>query len=219
MLKITGIAACFAGLAAAGAALAHDDENEISKTLDLSGFDRIEIAGVYELDVRVGDDFSVLLKGSAEELERVEASVRNGALELSQKKRGWKMRRRNHDHGVEAIITMPSLAGLDVSGVVDGAIEGVDIDRFKVDLSGVGDIRIAGECGSLDAHVSGVGELDARGLECRNAEVTVSGVGSATVFASEAVEANISGMGDIDVYGSPENVDKSSGMFADVTVH
>ncbi len=219
MLKIAGITAGLIGLAAAGVALAHDDEEKISRTLDLAGFDQIKVSGVYEIDVRVGSDFSVQLSGPADEMERVEATVKNGELNLGHKKRNWKSRHDNNDHGVEAVITMPSLTGLRVSGVVDGEVEGVDVDRFKISLSGVGDIRIAGECGDLDANVSGVGDLDARDLECREVDVSVSGVGSASVFAREAIDANISGMGDIDIYGSPSRVSKSNSMFADITVH
>ena len=35
----------------------------------------------------------------------------------------------------------------------------------------------------------------------------------------EEVEARVSGMGDIDVYGSPQKVSKNKSMFADITVH
>jgi hypothetical protein len=220
MFKKAGITAGLIGLAAAGAALAHDEAGEkISRTLDLAGFDRIKVSGVYELDVRVGSDFSIQLSGHEDEMERVEATVKNGELHLGHKRGGWRDRNDNNDHGVEAIITMPSLTGLKVSGVVDGEIAGVDVDRFNISLSGVGDIHIAGECGDLDANVSGVGDLDARDLECRMVDVNVSGVGSAAVFASEEVDADISGMGDIDIYGSPKRVSKSSGMFSDINIH
>ncbi len=204
--------------AAAGAALAHD-EDAVSKTYDMSGFDSITIAGVYELDVRVGSDFSVALSGPAYEMDRVEVSVKDGALVLDQRKRSKGGKNRNHRDGVEAVITLPSLTGLNVSGVVDGKIAGVDADQFKVKISGVGDVSIGGECGALEANLSGVGELNAKELVCRSADVSVSGVGSATVFASEEADARVSGMGEIDIYGSPENVTKSKGMFADITVH
>ncbi len=202
----------------AGAAFAKDSET-IARNYDLSGFDSINVAGVYELDVRVGSDFSIALSGPAEEMERVEVSVKNGSLVLDQRKRLRGEKRRHNREGIEAVITMPSLTALKVSGVVDGQIAGVDAESFAVNISGVGDVRIEGQCGALDANLSGVGDLDAEGLECRSANVNVSGVGSAAVFASEEVDARVSGMGDIDVYGSPEKVSKSKGMFADVTVH
>ncbi len=218
MKNFITISAALLALAAAGPAIADDDEL-ISNTYDLSGFDAIDVAGVYELDVRVGGDFSIALSGPAYEMNRVEVSVKNGALVLDQRKRQRGEKNRNNREGVEAVITLPALTGLTVSGVVDGEIEGVDSDQFNIKISGVGDVHIAGQCGTLDAKLSGVGDLDARSLECRSADVTVSGVGSAVVFASDEVEARVSGMGDIDVYGSPEKVSKNKGMFADITVH
>lgn len=217
MKKFLGAAAFLLSLTGAASA---DDEAVRSEKFDLAGFDRIKIAGVYDLDVRVGEDFSISLTGPAYEMDRVEVSVENGALVLDQRKHNKRdFKNRNKRDGVEAVITMPSLTALNVSGVVDGVIAGVDSERFDLDLSGVGDLSIDGECGVLDAKVSGVGDLNARNLECREAELRVSGVGSASVFASDEIDAKISGMGDIDVYGSPEKVRKNSGMFAEITVH
>ncbi len=200
------------------AAIAGDDKGRVKKTLDLADFERISISGVYDLSVKVGGPFSITISGPADEVDRVKATVSEGVLSLDQKerKRGWGGRKR---HGVDAEITMPALNGLDVSGVVDGTISDVDADAFRLAISGVGDISLAGRCDSLDATVSGVGDLDADKLECRIVDVSVSGVGDAAVFASEAVDAKVSGMGDIDVYGGPERVSKSNSMFAEVTVH
>lgn len=197
-------------------ALAQD--NETTKRLDLRDFERIEISGVYELDVEVGPDFSIILEGDADELDRVKAEVRGGALKLSQKDDRSFWRGRNRD-GVEATITLPRLSGIDVSGVVDGAVRNIDADDFEIEISGVGDVEFDGRCKTLDASVSGVGDLDAERLECLVVDVSVSGVGDASVYASEEVDARVSGMGDIDVYGSPSRVSKSDSMFAEVTVH
>lgn len=219
MKYIAGMAAGIMTIAAAGAGLAAKNDH-VTKKLDLSGYDKIDISGVYELDVEVGPEFSITLSGEEDEMELVEATVKNGVLRLGRaerKKRGFRL---NHDHeSIEATITLPALTSLEVSGVVDGKITGIDAERFDVDISGVGDMTLEGECGYLDASVSGVGDLDAEELECRSVDVDVSGVGSASVYASEEVDADISGMGDIDIFGSPERVSKDSGMFADVTVH
>lgn len=214
----TAFAIAAGALALTGAALADDDEI-VSRKLDLAGFERISVAGVYELDVRVGPEFSIMLSGPAYEMDKVEASVKNGALELAQRK--WKKgeKKRNDRDGVEAVITMPSLTGLNISGVVEGHVSDIDASRFELTLSGVGDIAIDGECGAFEARVSGVGDLDAKRLECRTAVLNVSGVGDASVFATDEVDVKVSGMGDIDVYGSPEQVRKDKGMFSEITVH
>lgn len=221
------IVACLIGAAAVAYAFGNlsdieigdrDKGADVSQTFDLRDFDRIDIAGVYELDVTVGGDFAIEISGPADEMERVEASVESGRLILDQRdrKRGEK-RWRNHD-GLTAKISLPALAEVEVSGVVDGDVSGIASETFKVDISGVGDMTLAGECGDLEAQVSGVGDLDAEELKCKNADIDVSGVGSASVFASESVEASVSGMGEIDVYGSPKSVDKDSSFFSNINV-
>ena len=202
-------------------AMGDNDDAMVSRSLDLSGFQEIEIAGVFDLEIEAGDEYSILLTGVEAELNRVEARVENAVLTLDQRKRRWgqKRKRRSHSDSVEVKITLPTLNTLDISGVVDGSVMGVNADDFDINISGVGDIELFGACGSLDATVSGVGDLNARGLECGSVKVRVSGVGDASVFAANEVDARVSGMGDIDVYGEPEKVKKSDSMFAEVTIH
>lgn len=193
-------------------------QSKSSTTLDLRDFDAIEIGGAYELDVIVGEDFSVELSGPSEEMARVEATLKNGALVLGTKKRARGEHRGDHK-GVKAVVTMPALKRLSVSGVVDADISGVRANEFKLDLSGVGEVNVAGACDKLIARVSGVGEVDAQSLQCKTVDVKVAGIGEARVYASESVSAEVSGMGGIMVYGSPKLVDKRGGFFSEIKVH
>jgi hypothetical protein len=198
-----------------------DDEgggSEISRSYDdLKDFDKIDAAGVYDLDVTVGPAFSIALKGSEREMNRVEVKVENGTLVLERNDEGRDIHIGKH-MGVKATVTLPALKGFEASGVVDGDIKGVNADSFKVDLSGVGDVNLQGTCGALDVDVSGVGDLDAEKLECKSVVVDVSGVGSASVFASDSADATISGMGEISIYGKPAKVEKNDSMFSKITV-
>jgi hypothetical protein len=197
----------------------HKDSGDvITRKVDLRDFDRIDVRGVFELDVDVGGaDFAIELSGHAKDLDRVEASVEDGELILDQKKREKGARRRGHD-SVTATIRMPALVSIKASGVVDGDVKGVAASAFKAEISGVGDMELAGTCDTLTADVSGVGDLDAQALECKTVKVTVSGVGDASVYASEVVDATVSGMGEISVSGSPETVEKNGGMFSSINV-
>jgi hypothetical protein len=212
MMK-TALGASSLALALATSAAAADQ----TKTFPLADFDRIEIAAAYELDATVGPDFSVTLVGSAEDIARAELKVVNGELSLGARDRRQK-RGRDQD-GLKAIVSMPKLTAISVSGVVDGEIKGIAADAFEAKISGVGELRLDGSCKTFEAMVSGVGSLDAEALKCATVDVSVSGVGEASVFASEKVDARVTGMGDIDVYGSPKSVEKSGGLFSDVTVH
>ena len=217
LLGAVRVCAAIIGAFAPGAAALAGDGKGVVRTLELTGFERIEIAGVYDLKVEVGPDYAITLSGPAREIDRVEAEAKDGTLRLDRKegkRRLWGSRR-----GVKAQITLPALAGLTASGVVDGAVKGVDAERFELDLSGVGDLTLEGECGVFEADVSGVGDLEAEKLECRDVVIEVSGVGDASVYASESVDAKVSGVGAIDVYGGPAEVKEDGGMFSEITVH
>ncbi len=218
-LKAAFLSAALLGASALTAvAQADDDKDDVVQTYDLNGFDEIDIAGVFDLSVEVGPDYSIRLSGPRREMDRIKAEVKGGALRLGPKERRKRPSWGNRD-SIDAQITLPSLTAFSASGVVDGTILGVDAQDFVVDVSGVGDITLEGECGALSAQVSGVGDLDAKKLECRAVEIDVSGVGDATVYASESADASVSGVGDINIYGGPAEVRKDGGMFAEITVH
>lgn len=182
---------------------------DVTKTVEVADFDAISITGVFEIDVTVGADYSVAISGKEDDLARTKVSVENGRLILDTANRDENGRRKVIKHGVTAKVTLPALNAIDAAGVVDGDVRGISAESFTADVSGVGDLNLSGSCGVFDADVSGVGELDAEALECRTVTVDVSGVGSAKVFASEAVEAEMAGIGKIEVYGSPATVSKS----------
>lgn len=134
------------------------------------------------------------------------------------KKQKGKYKKHNHSDGITATITLPSLQALRVSGVASGDIEGVDSEEFDLRVSGVAEVDISGTCGMLDAKVSGVGELDAKDLKCRDADVVLSGVGEMSVYASESIDVTASGVGSVNVYGNPKKVDKTKSFFTDISI-
>lgn len=194
-----------------------DKSKDISETYDFTDFDRIDAAGVYELNVNVGGDFSVKISGAPEAMARVNARVEGGELVLDEER---KDRTRKHwrKQGLTADITMPALNGVDIAGIVDAEIAGVDAAEFRADLSGIGDVDIEGQCDTLIANVSGIGDFDARELECVSADIDVSGIGDATIYASQSVDASVSGIGSVTVYGSPSDVDKDGTFLSNITI-
>ncbi len=194
-----------------------DKSNDITRTIDATDFDRIDVAGVFEINVSVGGDYSVEVSGAASQMERLDVTVENGELSLDMdefkaNKRTWR------NMGLTAEISLPSLIAIDVAGVADADVRGVDSDELQIELSGVGELNVAGTCGHLDAQLSGVGDLDARDLECRDVDVDVSGIGEAQVYASDSVDASVNGIGSIVVHGSPQNVDTSSSLLSSISV-
>jgi len=197
-----------------------DRSNDVSRTVAASDFDRLNIAGVFELKTTVGEDYSVRLSGREEDLDRTIAEVRDGVLVLDTDHKNKDGKRRIIMHSISVVITVPALNGVDIAGVVDGDISGVDTEDFTIDVSGVAEVDFSGACGTLTADISGVGELDAEELQCRKVNVDVSGIGETRVYASESANAELNGIGRIHVYGSPAEISKSqSSPIGRITVH
>lgn len=190
-------------------------EYSSEQTFDEKDFTRIAITGVYELTVLSGEDYFVGLSGKTTSLQQATVRVSGNTLYLGQeKKRGFRGRKT-----VRARITLPSLEAISISGVVEGSVAGVDADEFRINVSGVGDLKVDGKCTHLRAELSGVGDLNARSLECNSVDIAVSGVGDARVYASEELDAHVSGIGDLTCYGSPKRISKNKNFFSSISVH
>jgi hypothetical protein len=94
-----------------------------------------------------------------------------------------------------------------VSAAVRGSgefdIDAAGSDKISVDFSSSGHFTLAGTTRELQVQKSGSGELDARHLRADTARIEQSGSGDSTVHARTSVSATVSGSGDVEVHGNP----------------
>ena len=220
MKKTVSIAAVVAGfglmgvIGAQGIALAGD----VTETRDHASFEKIVIedTGV-GLDVRVGEDFSVTLKGPDSWADKITTKVVGNALVIGQIKKKKKSINIDSDHRV--IITLPKFTGLEVNGAVDADITGVDSENLKFEINGAGNIEIEGTCGTLDIDLNGAGNFEGEDLKCEEVNVEINGAGNVEVYGSQSADLEINGMGNIDLYGNPKHINKDKSWFSNITIH
>lgn len=223
MKRLTGllVAGATACLIATPIAIAHDyhkDEGPVTTaSYDFDDFKRVNVTGVYTVEIAVGEAYSIELSGPEKRMEQVDIRQKGGTLYLEldeRKNRVW----HGNNSGIDAVITVPHLDEISLTGVGSVDVDGINSDRFKSELDGVGSIVLSGNCGNLKAHVSGVGSIEADDLTCESVDVSVDGMGSAEVYASKSVNADIDGMGSIDVEGSPKDVKKSKNFMSSISI-
>jgi len=216
--KLIGVSLATGFLFIPAAILAHeiDEKNRVTESYDLSGFDNLDVGGVFQLDVTVGGNYSVQASGSEKEMDNLEVYVEGDALRIENKTKSW--RKKRNRHGVDITITMPSLAGIDIGGVGEVEISGISGGDLDIDIGGVGEISISGNCDKLDVDIAGVGEMNARELECEDADISLAGVGEITVYASKSVDVSAMGVGEVNVYGKPEKVDKNKSFLSQINI-
>lgn len=90
------------------------------------------------------------------------------------------------------------------AGSADVRIKRLETGNAKISLAGSTDVDIdGGQVESLEVSVTGSGDFNGKSLKAVRANATVAGSGSAKVFASDEFSGQVSGSGDIDVYGNP----------------
>jgi len=99
---------------------------------------------------------------------------------------------------------------LEISLSGAGSIDlNLDVDELDLNLSGAGLIELEGEVYSQTIQLSGAGALEAQNLKSRYTEIHISGVGNAKVNAKKELIANISGMGNVEYYGDPDEIEQN----------
>jgi hypothetical protein len=93
---------------------------------------------------------------------------------------------------------------LDMSGTGQIIATQIDSDDVRVSVSGTGDIEAGGRADDLGVDLSGLGEFRGEGLESRHVQIDLSGVGTATVWATDTLDVDISGDGVVRYLGSPQ---------------
>ena len=179
--------------------------NVIEQKLDLADFDSIELRGVTDLDITVGEAFSAMLEVEDNLAEYVLIDVRRGRL-IIELEDDIEL---DTDEGIILHLSMPELVEMEIKGVSQVNATGIDSDELSIEFSGVGGMELSGKAERLDVALTGVGQLDLRDLEAVDVEVAHSGVGKIHVYASERLDAAMSGIGKIRYSGDPDDVDRA----------
>ncbi|MDQ3277854.1 MAG: DUF2807 domain-containing protein [Bacteroidota bacterium] len=91
----------------------------VQKSFPLSGFTRIHAGETYHVTVKHGATFSVLAKGSSDDLRDLVATIEQGNI-LSLRYNGFKPNR----YRVDIEITLPLLIGLHLTDAAKGSVQG-----------------------------------------------------------------------------------------------
>lgn len=193
-----------------------------TRDFQVGAFDRLEVAGPYDVTVATGRAPSVKASGGERAIERLVVEVEGGTLKIHPRKRsglqfGW-----SKAHPVKLTVTVQSLAAAGIAGSGDIAIDKVAGDSFEAGVAGSGNLRLgevnvkrlkAGIAGSgeIDAgrgraseasyEIAGSGDIQAGGLIAETASVSIAGSGNVAAHATGSASVEIAGSGDVRMTG------------------
>ena len=113
----------------------------VVRTLDLSGFDKIVVNGMSDMELVQGENFQVSVKANEEVFDHIDYKVEDGALILETKEQ---VVIKAEEFDIR--ITLPLLKSLTVNGAADVDLKGgySASDSLRVEINGAGDFDFSG---------------------------------------------------------------------------
>lgn len=108
-------------------------------------------------------------------------------------------------------ICQKSLA-VSAAGAVEADFTGLDVEVLNISVAGAGEFRLSGKAERLSVKFDGAGDLNAKELIAKEADVTVNGAGSVELSCKEKLSAAINGAGNLEYYGSPTTSFSGGGL-------
>ena len=197
------------------------------ENVTVKDFTKIRIELAAKVFIRQADSFSCRIEGKQRHIDEVQVTADNGTLRVKlHDKREWF----DEIERVTVFITAPNFEEIEFSGagqlVADNKLTGnklkleasgagsveiqnVDYQHIDIDMSGVGNISVAGKTVSATMEMSGTGNIDAFDLHADSVRCETSGVGNINCYANEELNAQVSGIGGVRYKGTPKSLRKS----------
>src|SRR5215831_3748392 len=167
-----------------------------SETRSVSGFNKIDLMGPVDLEVRPGK-FGATLDMDSDVASHLTTEVQDDTLRISLDGRNLNFHRKQ-----KVKVTMPTLRGLSIQGSGDADISGFKgQEKVELRISGSGDIRYAGTAAGLAAAIEGSGDMVLAQGETGSLQVSIQGSGNlkAADFKAKNVSVGIDGSGDAEI--------------------
>jgi hypothetical protein len=177
------------------------------ETRSVDGFSEVSVGGGALLVLKQTGQESLRVEVDDNLLPLVETELRDGRLSLGFKPGSGVTTAR----GLRFELTARELRAIAASGGARVEATGIDTPALRVDVSGGGQVRAAGQAAHQEVTASGGGQYDGAHLATRTARVDVSGGGWAVVDVADELDASASGGGWVEYGGNPRLSEETSG--------
>ena len=203
-----------------------------TRNFGVNGFDRVRVDGAYRVKLATGvAPFAKATSSSASALDGLVVEVQGRTLIVRSNRKAWggypgesagpvEISIGTHDLSAAWVngsgtLEIDKLRGLifDLSVHGSGAarVSSVEVDHFKVAVSGTAAASLTGTTKKLTATVRGVSMLQATELSSKDAPVTVTGPGTVRATVTETAKVNVDGPSSVELAGSPACIVKATG--------
>lgn len=195
-----------------------------ARTYALTGFTAVALRGPDDVDVRVGEDFSIRATGDPAILDTLEIELVGDELRIGREGEWLQWDHSDAEGRVAVSVTMPSLRAASLAGSGDLTIDRAEAESFEAslagsgnlvigelrasesefDVAGSGNIRAAGVSPEVEVGIAGSGDVDIAELRAERLEAEIAGSGNVEAYATRTARASFLGSGDVRVRGGAE---------------
>lgn len=193
----------------------------ISKAHTVTFFDAIDLSGAYNVALSKGSTPGVSIETDDNLHELIVIETRDGVLSITSDRESI-LRPSRMDlfivytddikkitvSGACKLTSSEKLVSdqlfFNLSGASDLHLE-VETESLMTKVSGAGNIHLFGTASRHRIELSGASNLNAKDLLTQETQISLSGAGSADVYASESLDASLSGVGKIQYHGDPKD--------------
>lgn len=186
---------------------ASDKGKRVTETVSVKPFEKISVAGSFDVHYIQGETTSVKVEGPVKYLQQTVVANDGQTLRIKTKRGVWRSM-----EDVNVYITSPDLTHVSMAGSGEFDAEGmVDTDNLTLELAGSGEIDFKQlVCDNLNIQVAGSGDVDVESVDVNKAYMQIAGSGDIKVHFVRAdfVSAQVAGSGDIKLSGKAKQVEK-----------
>jgi hypothetical protein len=203
----------------------HGNGNIKTEDRSVGNFKNVDVSGAAKVMVSQGDKASVKIEGDENLLQYIEVNQEGDRI-IVRERPGFRLLPTGD---LRVYVTAPIFNRIDASGACDiigqnkisnpenmemhvsgaGDIKmEVDAPRLISSISGGGSIYLKGQTKDIDLELTGAGQAHCYELLSENTKVDISGAGSAEVYASVRLQAEVSGAGSVSYKGNASDVNQ-----------
>lgn len=170
---------------------------------DVGAFTAVDVSGAYDVEIVCQKSLSVEVQGDDNIVSLVKTEVRDGTLYI------YNDESFSPKKTLRVLVSVPTIESVDLSGAGSIRVLHLHNKEFSIDISGAASIYASGTTTILNIDVSGASDVETKDLHAETVRIEVSGASNAEIFASQALDAEVSGVGNITYFGNPKAVQQN----------
>lgn len=200
----------------------YGQSNSTSRIYEFEDFTSVEIGSAFEVDIRQGDEYKVIIYGSEEQIDDIRLMNDGDLLDIHYNKETYDFSKRTRKN-IKVKITMPNITDIKTSGASKAYINGFKGEKLALNLSGASYVEVDGDFDDIESNVTGASELELKGsgkelrakisggskVNAYNymvnfATVDATGLASAQLYVTERLEVESSVVSNVKYRGGAE---------------